>query len=111
MPGDTLAAAYRKMKMHDMSQLPVMVKEELVGIITEMDLLLAVAGNPDGFTIKAAQAMTKELITVNVNAQPTDLLEFFNQGMVAIVMDGKEFIGLVTPIDLLNYLRKRIGHA
>ncbi|MES2983858.1 MAG: pyridoxal-phosphate dependent enzyme [Pseudomonadota bacterium] len=110
-PGDTLAGTYRKMKMHDMSQLPVMVKEQLVGIISETDLLLAVAGNPDGFAIKVAVAMTKELVTVDVATEPSALIEIFTQGMVAIVMDGAEFIGLVTPIDLLNYLRKRIGHA
>ena len=110
-PGDTLASAYRKMKMYDMSQLPVMVKEELVGIITETDILMAVSGNPDGFTIKVAQAMAKELITVDVNTPPPELLEIFTQGMVAIVVDEGQFVGLVTPIDLLNYLRKRVGHA
>lgn len=110
-PGDTLADAYRKMKMHDMSQLPVMVKEELVGIISETDVLMAVSGNPDGFTIKVALAMVKDLITVDVATQPTELLEIFTQGMVAIVVDAGQFVGLVTPIDLLNYLRKRVGHA
>jgi cystathionine beta-synthase len=110
-PGDTLASAYRKMKMYDMSQLPVMVKDELVGIITETDVLMAVSGNPDGFGIKVALAMTKELTTVDVNTQPSELLEIFHHGMVAIVVDGPTFIGLVTPIDLLNYLRKRVGHA
>jgi cystathionine beta-synthase len=111
MPGDTLANAYRKMKMYDMSQLPVMVKEELVGIISETDVLMAVSGNPEGFGIKVALAMAKDLITVEVNTQPTELLEIFTQGMVAIVVDGGQFVGLVTPIDLLNYLRKRVGHA
>jgi len=28
--------------------------------------------------------------------------------MVAIVMDGSEFLGLVTRIDLLNWLRRRL---
>jgi cystathionine beta-synthase len=110
-PGDTLAAAYRKMKMYDVSQLPVMVKEELVGILNETDLLLAVTGTPDGFTIKVAQAMTRELVTVDATAAPSDLVDIFTQGMVVIVMDRKEFLGLITPMDLLNYLRKRIGHA
>ncbi len=110
-PGDTLASAYRKMKMYDMSQLPVMVKEELVGIISETDVLMAVSGNPDGFTIKVALAMTKDLTTVEVTTPPTELLEIFTQGMVAIVVDQGQFVGLVTPIDLLNYLRKRVGHA
>ena len=40
-----------------------------------------------------------------------DLPPVFERGMVAIVMDKDEFLGLITPIDLLQYLRKRIGHA
>lgn len=110
-PGDTLADAYRKMKMYDVSQLPVMVKDKLAGIIDETDILLAVAGNPSGFTIKVALAMVKTLVTVDVASQPQDLLEVFSRGLVAIVMDGEEFLGIITPIDLLQYLRKRIGHV
>ena len=30
----------------------------------------------------------------------------FERDQVAIVMDGKEFLGLITRIDLLNYLRR-----
>ena len=110
-PGDTLAHAYRKMKMYDVSQLPVMVKERISGIINETDILLAITGNPDGFNIKVAQAMSHDLITVDVNTPPQDLLATFQQGMVAIVKEGEQFLGLITPIDLLNYLRKRVGHA
>ena len=110
-PGDTLNAAYRKMQMHDVSQLPVMVKEEIVGIINETDILLAIAGNPDGFAIKVAQAMVSALVTVDVNTPPQDLVELFHRDLVAIVMDGPNFVGLITPIDLLHYLRKRVGHA
>ena len=29
-------------------------------------------------------------------------------GKVAIVMDGERFLGLITRIDLLNYLRRRV---
>jgi cystathionine beta-synthase len=35
------------------------------------------------------------------------LLPIFGAGHVAIVMDGDKFIGLITRIDLLNYLRRR----
>lgn len=114
-PGDTLQAAYRKMKMYDVSQMPVIQKlqgkETLVGIIDETDILIAISGNPAGFTIKVASAMARDLITIDVNTPPQDLLETFKQGMVAIVMDKEEFVGLITPIDLLQYLRKRVGHA
>jgi cystathionine beta-synthase len=113
--GDTLQATYRKMKMYDMSQLPVMKREKgterIVGIINETDILLAITGNPAGFGVKVAHAMTRDLITVDVHTPPQDLMETFKQGMVAIVMDGEDFVGLITPIDVLQYLRKRVGHA
>jgi cystathionine beta-synthase len=35
------------------------------------------------------------------------LLPVFDRGHVAIVVDGARFLGLITRIDLLNYLRRR----
>ncbi len=111
LPDDTLQAAYRKMKMYDVSQLPVMEGAELVGLVSEVDSLLAVMGNPAGFTIPVNAAMITNLKTVQSNQGIETLLPIFEKDMVAIVMDGKQFLGLITPIDLLQYLRKRIGHA
>ncbi len=110
-PEDTLAAAYRKMKMYDVSQLPVMARGKLIGILNETDILLAVQGNPSGFSITVSNAMVQELTTIQMHQPYTDLLPIFESGMVAIVMDGDEFQGLITPIDLLQYLRKRTGQA
>lgn len=111
LPSETLQAVYRKMKMHDVSQLPVMDNGRLLGIVDEMDILLAVMDQPDQFATTVAAVMTTDLITVPVNAPQTDLLPMFAQGLVAIVMDGDDFLGLITPIDLLQYSRKQIGHA
>jgi cystathionine beta-synthase len=38
----------------------------------------------------------------------SSLMDIFNRGMVAIVVDGATFLGLVTRIDLLNWLRRRL---
>jgi cystathionine beta-synthase len=111
LPSETLQAVYRKMKMHDVSQLPVMDNGRLLGIVDEMDILLAVMDRPDQFATTVAAVMTTDLITVPVNTPQTDLLPMFAQGLVAIVMDGDDFLGLITPIDLLQYSRKQIGHA
>jgi cystathionine beta-synthase len=111
LPSDTLQAAYRKMKMYDVSQLPVMDEGKLVGIVSEIDILLAVTGNPKGFSIPVGEAMARKLVTVEVNQTISDLLPIFERSLVAIVMEKGEFLGLITPIDLLQYLRKRIGHA
>jgi cystathionine beta-synthase len=37
------------------------------------------------------------------------LLPVFEHGRVVIVMDGEKFLGLITRIDLLNYLRRRVA--
>ena len=111
LPSDTLAGAYRKMKMYDVSQLPVMGDGKLLGLVSETDILLAVTGNARGFTIPVSEAMAKNLVTVEAKESIDALPPIFERGMVAIVMDKGEFQGLITPIDLLQYLRKRVGHA
>ncbi|MFO0891149.1 MAG: pyridoxal-phosphate dependent enzyme [Isosphaeraceae bacterium] len=112
LPTDTLQAAYRKMKMYDVSQLPVMGEDgKLAGIVSETDLLLAVAGDPKAFKLPVADAMVTHLVTIQFQQPVEDLLPIFESSMVAIVMDGDRFLGLITPIDLLQYLRKRIAQA
>jgi cystathionine beta-synthase len=110
-PSDTLAAAYRKMKMYDVSQLPVMEGDSLKGLISETDILLAVMSEKKDFLLPVADAMEKTLVTVDVKQPVDDLVPIFDKGMIAIVIDKGQFLGLITPIDLLQYLRKRIGHA
>jgi len=101
-------AAYRRMKLYDVSQLPVMRDGSIVGIVDEEDILLNVFANPEHFNEPVTKAMVSRLITVPADAPVASLMEIFNRGMVAIVMDGSEFLGLVTRIDLLNWLRRRL---
>ena len=54
-------------------------------------------------------AMITELQTLDVKSPIEDLLPVFEHGRVAIVMDGDKFLGLITRIDLLNYLRRRVA--
>lgn len=100
-------AAYRRMKLYDVSQLPVMRDGRIVGIVDEEDILLEVFANPKHFDEPVTAAMESHLVTVPVDAPLQQLMEIFNRGMVAIVMHDGEFQGLVTRIDLLNWLRRR----
>jgi len=108
-PGDTLQRAYAKMKMFDVSQLPVLEHGKLVGLMDETDILLAVTGNEKGFAIPVGKVMTDKLITLQVNQPLTDLLALFARGLVGCIYEGEQFLGLITPIDFLNHLRKRTG--
>ena len=105
---DTLIQAYRRMKLDDVSQLPVMQDDRLVGIIDESDILMAVHRDPNRFEAAVASAMVTKLETVDVHAELDELLPLFDRGRVAIVEQAGEFVGLITKIDVLNYLRHRI---
>ncbi|HUO19953.1 MAG TPA: cystathionine beta-synthase [Steroidobacteraceae bacterium] len=105
---ETVLAAYRRMKLYDVSQVPVMQDGRIVGIVDEEDILLEVVKNPQHFNDPVTQAMARHLVTVPVDAPIEQLMEIFKRGMVAIVMHGGEFQGLVTRIDLLNWLRRRL---
>jgi cystathionine beta-synthase len=104
---ETVNAAYQRMKLYDVSQLPVLKDGKIVGIVTEEDILLEVYGNPEHFRQPVTAAMESNLVTLPPSAPIERLQEIFERGMVAIVMDGDEFLGLITRIDLLNWLRRR----
>lgn len=107
-PNDLLVTAWQRMKLYDVSQLPVMDGERLVGIVDESDVLLHVYGDEARFRDPVSTAMVRKLDQVDVRASIESLLPVFDRGHVAIVMDGERFLGLITRIDLLNYLRRRV---
>lgn len=106
-PGEPLANAYGRMKLYDVSQLPVIADGRLVGIVDESDLLIAAAENSEAFNQPVHTAMVTELTEIDVAAPVADLMPIFNKDFVAIVMDGEQFLGLITRVDLLNYLRRK----
>jgi cystathionine beta-synthase len=108
-PRDSLLIAYQRMKLYDISQLPVLEDGKVVGVLDESDLLLAVYGKPERFRDPVAQAMATQLELIQVSQPLPDLVAVFARYHVALVMDGGEFLGLITRIDLLNHLRRSIA--
>ncbi|CBA17190.1 pyridoxal-phosphate dependent enzyme [Xanthomonas albilineans] len=107
-PGDLLTIAYQRMKLYDVSQLPVMEGSQLVGIVDESDVLLHVYGDEARFRDPVSTAMVSKLDRLDVKSPIEALLPVFDRGQVAIVMNDGAFLGLITRIDLLNYLRRRV---
>ncbi|MBX9400138.1 pyridoxal-phosphate dependent enzyme [Lysobacter sp. BMK333-48F3] len=107
-PADLLVTAYQRMKLYDVSQLPVMDGEHIVGIVDESDVLLHVYGDESRFRDPVSTAMVSKLDKIQVGEPIESLLPVFDRGHVAIVMDGERFLGLITRIDLLNFLRRRV---
>ncbi len=107
-PTDTLLVAYSRMKLYDVSQLVVFDGSRIVGIIDESDLLLAVHLDQQEFRRPVRDFMTTRLFTVPPSADLESLLPLFESGLVVIVCEGDKFYGLVTRIDVLNYLRRKL---
>jgi cystathionine beta-synthase len=106
-PDDRLMTAYARMKLYDISQLPVLDGGKVVGIIDEWDLLTAVKDASDRFREPVRIAMTRRIETVGLKTPVSKLTEIFNKGYVAIVVDDGRFYGLITRMDALNHLRNR----
>ncbi|MGP1253543.1 MAG: pyridoxal-phosphate dependent enzyme [Kiloniellales bacterium] len=108
-PDDTLAQALGRMKLYDVSQLPVLDADgQAVGIVDESDILLRVFGDRDRFAEPVRTAMTEKLETLPPSASIDALLPVFEHNLVAIVADETRFYGLITRIDLLNHLRRQM---
>jgi cystathionine beta-synthase len=108
-PNELLVTAYNRMKLYDVSQLPVMDGDAIVGILDESDLLLHVHADERRFRDPVSTARVSKLQVLDVKSPIEKLMPVFDAGHVAIVMDGTKFVGLITRIDLLNYLRRRAG--
>lgn len=96
------------MRLYDISQLPVLDNGRLVGLIDEWDILTQVRADADRFRLPVDAAMTREVITLPKEADEATLLRTFGLGHVAVVMDGTDFLGLITRADVLNTWRNRL---
>ena len=108
-PADTLKTAHTRMKVSEVSQLPVLDGMRIVGLLDETDILRAVTASPSAFGKSSRDFMTTQLVTVTSDAPLDSLFTLFDRGMVAIVCEGDKFLGLITRIDVINYLRRVHG--
>ena len=107
-PRDSLLTAYQRMRMADISQVPVLENGRPVGILDESDVLMAVQRDEQHFREPVSSAMTTRLKTLPPHASLESVYQILDEGLVAMVMDGEEFVGLITRTDLLNFMWRRL---
>lgn len=106
---DTLLTAYKRMRASDISQIPVLDGEQLVGVLDEEDLLFNVSKSKTAFTQPVTDFMVTDLDVLPVGASEEDLLKTLTQGKVAIIYDGDTFVGFITKVDLINHYRTKLS--
>jgi CBS domain-containing protein len=105
-PGDTLAEAARKMWKQQTGSLLVLDGEELVGIITERDVLKAVAlGTPLDHT-PISEVMTKDVVTVGPGTSLREAAKVMADKWIRHlpVLDGTKLVGIISQRDLSGVL-------
>ena len=107
-PTDTLLTAHGLFKLYNVSQLPVVDSGQIVGIVDESDVLLAVVRDAERFAAPVSSVMSTRLDTVPPDAPIKRLLDIFEREHVPIVVIDGGFVGLITRIDILNYLRRKL---
>jgi cystathionine beta-synthase len=107
-PEDTLLTAFQRMRLADVSQLPVLEGAQLVGVIDESDLLMSVHTDASRFRSSVKSAMTDLPETLPSSASLAELEAVLDRGLTAMISDETGFHGLITRTDLLNHLRRKL---
>ena len=107
-PQDVLTTAHNRLRNAGFSQLPVMAEGKLVGVVTEETIIQHVYGHPDLMNAPVADAMQTAFIKLDKGTSMNNLVSMLQVQPYAAIMDGDEFLGLITRSDVLNYLRRQV---
>jgi cystathionine beta-synthase len=106
-PSAALREVIAQMKGLGISQLPVVDDGKLCGIVAEVDLLRALVSGGKTLEGPIFDLIENEYATVTPNTKVELLQAVLADAKVAIVEEGDQVVGIVTKIDLIDFLAKR----
>jgi len=95
------------MKQHDISQVPIVDdQEKLAGIVTEVELLdhMLTEGHTHDASETIEPLVRTDLATVTPDTLLEALMTVFTTRRVVLVVEDERLVGIITKIDLLEYL-------
>ncbi|MDJ0940763.1 MAG: pyridoxal-phosphate dependent enzyme, partial [Woeseiaceae bacterium] len=107
-PTDILTTAHNRLRNAGFSQLPVMYEGQLVGVVTEDAIMQFVFGHPELMKANVEDAMETAFIQLEKETSINNLVAMLHVQPYAAIMDGDNFLGLITRSDVLNYLRRQM---
>lgn len=107
-PQTLVREAIELLKKNGISQLPVLEKgKQLLGIITEYDLLKAAVEDKDSLNKSVERFLIKDVETIKLSTPIKKVQELLRNDLVPIVIERNEVLGVLTKIDLLDYFVKK----
>jgi cystathionine beta-synthase len=103
-PTDTLLTTYKRMRVADVSQVPVIDENgKLAGIVDEAVLLKYATQSAARMDIAVKEVMKQPSATLRSDADLNEAAELLDKNPMVLITEDDKFMGLVTRIDLLNY--------
>lgn len=101
-----------KFKEFGISQMPVVgANDALEGIIDEHDLLNAIIGGSANLNKAVSPFVVRTVDTVSLETPIQKVQEFLKADKVPVVVDGKQILGVITKIDLLDFFVNRTNNG
>ena len=105
-PNETISTAIQKLAEHDRGSLPVCnAKGELVGIITERDIVRKCSTHPEAcIKTKIQDVMSKQVVIGNPEDDLSYAINVMKQKRIRHlpIVDNQEVIGMISMRDLLG---------
>jgi cystathionine beta-synthase len=102
-----LSEVIARMKLLGISQIPVLDGARLLGIVAEVDLLRALVSGGATLESRVADLAESDYMTVTQNTKIELLQAGLGDAKIAIVEEGDRLVGVVTKIDLIDFLARR----
>ncbi len=103
-PSDRVREVINAMKTHDISQIPVMMDGQLIGMISESTLLTQMVTAGSSADESIAAIVNRQVTTVTSDKALESVMGLFGSNPAVVVVDNEQVIGILTKIDLIDYL-------
>jgi len=105
-PEDNLNSAIELMKIHGISQLPVMKDGFQVGSITEKSIMKKLSDKTSFGMQKVQDLMDEPLAVVNIEDKIVAPLSLLKNQNAIVVADDNKIVDIISTIDIINYFLK-----
>ncbi len=106
-PSESVSKAIGLMRKYDVSYLPVIKHGAQVGSLSEAPLMKKMSSKQVSPDTRVGDAMDEPLPTVKKDDRILNPLNVLKDRGAAVVLDGQRLVGIISTIDVINYLARR----
>jgi cystathionine beta-synthase len=103
---DRVRDVIQTLKDHGISQIPVLKDGKLIGIVSEVSLLRHLASGEQSVSGAVEELVESDYATVSQNTSIEQVQALLADARMAVVMDGESIVGVITKIDVIEYLAR-----